>query len=210
MSSTTVQAIAPPIRRATLADVPALTRMLARAYQEDPVAVWMCRSQTLRPAVLEALYSARLRQLLSHREIWVVPELSSAAVWLPPGSSKTPVPRDAVLARSFLFHPSLLARLPLLAVGLMGVQRRHLPDPSHWYLSLLGTDPQAQGNGLGSSVLQPVLERCDIDGAPVYLETSKERNLGFYARYGFRVTGQLRLPRGPTMWLMWREPPTEP
>jgi ribosomal protein S18 acetylase RimI-like enzyme len=209
MESTTAKAVAPTIRRATAADVPALTGMFARAYHDDPVAIWLCRSQVLRPAELEALYRARLRQLLVHREIWVAPELSSAAVWLPPGNSKTSIPRDGGLIRRFLSHPRVLARLPLLAVGLAGVQRRHPRDPPHWYLSLLGTDPHAQGHGLGSAVLRPVLERCDSDGAPIYLETSKERNLGFYERYGFRVTGKLRLPRGPTMWLMWREPPIE-
>jgi ribosomal protein S18 acetylase RimI-like enzyme len=208
MKSMTGEATTPPIRRVMPADIPTLTRMLARAYHDDPVAIWVCGSEALRPAVLEGLYRARLRQLLAHHEIWVTPALSSAAVWLPPGSWKTPVPQDATLVRCFL-HPRLMARLPLLAVGLTAIQRRHPREPPHWYLSLLGTDPRAQGHGLGSAVLQPVLERCDTDGVGVYLETSKERNIDFYVRYGFRVTGELRLPRGPKMWLMWREPSIE-
>ena len=29
----------------------------------------------------------------------------------------------------------------------------------------------------------------------------------FYERHGFRVTGELSIPRGgPTLWLMWRDP----
>ncbi len=208
MCETAVQA-APRVRRATADDVPSLTRMLARAYHDDPVAIWLCGSPERRPALLEALYRARLRQLLGDREIWVAPELSSAAVWLAPGRAKAGVPRDGALARRLLSDPRLAARLPLLALGLARVQRRHPREPPHWYLSLLGTDPEAQGRGLGSAALRPVLERCDDDGAGVYLETAKERNLGFYERYGFRVTGRLRLPRGPAMWLMWREPRDE-
>jgi ribosomal protein S18 acetylase RimI-like enzyme len=208
--STAAQGAAPGIRRATAADVPPLTRMLARAYNDDPVAIWLCASAQRRPALLEALYRARLRQLLGDREIWVAPELSSAAVWLAPGRAKVGVPRDGPLIRRLLSDPRLVARVPLLAIGLARVQLRHPREPPHWYLSLLGTDPQAQGRGLGSAVLRPVLERCDHDRAGVYLETAKERNLGFYERYGFRVTGRLRLPRGPVMWLMWREPRVEP
>jgi len=59
-------------------------------------------------------------------------------------------------------------------------------------------------------VLQPVLERCDSDGVWAFLESSKERNIDFYARHGFRVLGELRLPRGPIMWPMWRDPVPRP
>jgi hypothetical protein len=55
-------------------------------------------------------------------------------------------------------------------------------------------------------VLGPVLEQCDADGVGAYLESSKERNIDFYARHGFRVTGEIQLLRGPTMWKMWRDP----
>jgi ribosomal protein S18 acetylase RimI-like enzyme len=98
--------------------------------------------------------------------------------------------------------------MPLIATGLLGMERRHPREKPHWYLAVLGTDPSAQGQGLGSAVLQPVLERCDTDGIGAYLESSKERNIDFYARHGFRVTGKIRLPRGPTMWPMWRDPRT--
>ena len=74
------------------------------------------------------------------------------------------------------------------------------------YLSIIGTDPAAQGRGVGSALLEPVLRQCDEDGIPAYLESSKERNVAYYARHGFRVRDELTLPRGPRMWLMWREP----
>ena len=55
--------------------------------------------------------------------------------------------------------------------------------------------------------MAPVLKRADRDGIPAYLESTKERNVGFYERRGFRVTGTITpAPDGPTMWCMWREP----
>jgi ribosomal protein S18 acetylase RimI-like enzyme len=106
-----------------------------------------------------------------------------------------------------LLDPRLLARAPFLAVGMRSMDRLHPQGPPHWYLSLLGTDPDAQGKGFGSAVLAPGLERCDAGGVGVYLESSKTRNLDFYARFGFQVTGELRMPSGgPTMWPMWRAP----
>lgn len=200
-----VKVTAPTIRRATEADVPSLTRMLGRAFFDDPLAVWACRSTLLRPVMLASIHCARLRQLLAHEEIWTTSDSSSAALWAPPGQWQTTLLQDAYLARDLL-HPRLVTRLPKLVLGLNRIQRRHPHKPSHWYLSLLGTDPDLQGHGLGSAVLQPVLEMCDGDGVGAYVESSRERNLDFYARQGFLVTGELRLPRGPRVWSMWRKP----
>jgi len=54
--------------------------------------------------------------------------------------------------------------------------------------------------------MQPVMEMCDREGVPAYLESSKERNIDFYSRFGFRVLEEVKLPRGPKMWPMWRDP----
>jgi hypothetical protein len=52
-----------------------------------------------------------------------------------------------------------------------------------------------------------VLERCDAEGLPAYLESSKASNVPFYERFGFRVTQDLQLaPDAPTLYGMWREP----
>jgi len=78
----------------------------------------------------------------------------------------------------------------------------------HWYLAVLGTDPPKQGRGIGSALLQPVLDRCDAEGAPAYLESSKESNVPFHRRHGFHVTEEVHLTGGPTVWTMWRDPRT--
>jgi ribosomal protein S18 acetylase RimI-like enzyme len=36
----------------------------------------------------------------------------------------------------------------------------------HWHLPFLGVDPKAQGLGMGSSLMSPLLERCDSEGVP--------------------------------------------
>ena len=86
------------------------------------------------------------------------------------------------------------------------MEMSHPSGPPHWYLAVLGTDPSAQGQGLGSAVLAPVLQRCDEDGVGAYLESSKESNIAFYSRHGFRLTGEVHLLKGPQMWKMWRDP----
>ena len=204
-----MSAAATTIRRARQDDVPALVHMLGRAFYNDPVMVWACRSGGLRPALLDAIDRARVRQLLAYEQTWTTSDCTSAALWTPPGRGQANFLDNAALARGLL-HPRLMACLPRLALGLVVMQRMHTSKPHHWYLSRLGTDPDVQARGHGSAVLHPVLEICDGGGVGAYLETAVERNLSFYARHGFRVNGEARLPRGPTIWGMWREPHAAP
>lgn len=186
--------------------MPALAGVLARAFFDDPVARWSCRSDALRPAVLRRFEHTRLRQLLAEDEVWTTDDCAAAALWTPPDRWRTTVREDIALSRGML-RPRLLPRMPMVVWGILGMERRHPEHPPHWYLAVLGTDPRRQGEGLGSGVLTPVLDQCDGDGIGAYLESSNERNNDFYARHGFRVTGEVRMPRGgPTIWTMWRDP----
>ena len=38
------------------------------------------------------------------------------------------------------------------------------PSADHWYLPMIGVDPNAQGRRLGSVLLQHALATCDADG----------------------------------------------
>jgi ribosomal protein S18 acetylase RimI-like enzyme len=195
----------PAVRRVTAEDVPALAVMLARAFWDDPAASWAWRPDHLRLRVLERFWAIRMRQLMGGEELWTTDELTSAALWAPPGAGHSTLRETAMLVPCFL-HPRLAVRGLLAGYGWDQLERAHPHDPQHYYLAVLGTEPDAQGQGLGSAVLGPVLEQCDHDQVGAYLESSKERNVAFYARHGFRVLSEFRLPRGPTMWRMWRDP----
>ncbi len=193
------------VRRAGAADLAVLAPMLARAFDDDPLIAWAAPRGTPRSWMAERFFAIRLRQLLPHGEIWMTAGGACAALWTPPECWKTTAREDLEISRSML-HPRLLRRVPLVAAGLLRVERRHRTQPPHWYLATLGTEPAHQGRGLGTAALAPVLEECDRDGIGAYLECTKERNVDYYARFGFRVTGEVRLPRGPSLWPMWRDP----
>ena len=81
------------------------------------------------------------------------------------------------------------------------------PEAPHWHLPFLGVSPEHQGHGLGSALMRPILERCDRERIPAYLEASTPRNRALYLRHGFVVLNEMRLPDGgPPLWRMWREP----
>lgn len=187
------------VRTATAADVPALAGALARAFHDDPVAEFAHPRPATRERRLAWFFTGRLRTLLADELCFCDAERRGAALWAAPDRWHVPAGEALRLLRL------LNRRAPLLAAGFGRVERLHPREP-HFYLAALGVEPAAQGRGLGSRLLQPMLERCDREGVPAYLESSKERNVAFYGRHGFRVTGETRFPLGPTLWLMWRDP----
>ena len=188
------------MRPARSGDAPDLAAALARAFFDDPVTVWANPSAAKRLRRTERFFLGRVRALLPHGLSFATDARDGAAVWSPPDGWQMGV-------REFLHDlPGFLSpHTPRVLRGMHGVERRH-PRAPHYYLSILGVDPPRQREGVGARLLGPILRRCDEEGVGAYLETGTERNVRFYSRHGFRVTDEVPLPGGPSMWLMWRNP----
>jgi GNAT superfamily N-acetyltransferase len=190
------------VRLARPDDFKPLAEMLARAFYDDPVTSWFYPDASRRMKHARRFFAIRQRQLAGQRLIYTTPERSGAALWAGPGRWREDL-RESLMLLPML--PVLLPRIVRSTHAVREIERRHPVQP-HYYLSVLGTEPQQQGGGIGSALLGPVLRRCDSDGVGAYLESSKESNVDFYARHGFAVTERIELPEGPPLWLMWREP----
>ena len=165
------------------------------------------RNPARREAGLRAFFGTQMRaDYLPFGGCYTTEGYSGSAIWAPAGK-----PMQTGLGGIF----ALLPVLPFVASNLRAtlhlltfIETKHPREP-HWYLATLGTAVEQQGRGVGGALLRPVLEHCDAEGIPCYLESSKERNVPFYRRHGFEVVEELPLPDdGPTLWTMWREPTT--
>jgi len=194
------------VERANKDDIPALVETLVRAFLDDPVACYMFSREQKRARALGSFFSIQLRQdYLRHGEVWTTTDRSGAAIWGPPSK-----PRPGMRELLHVF-PLLRELLPLShmreALKALFVVESHRPKVPHWYLATLGAEPTLQGRGIGTALMAPVLDRADANGEPAYLESSKARNVPFYARFGFEVTKELKAVEGaPPIWIMWREP----
>ena len=121
------------------------------------------------PAFFRSLLAA-----LPFGEVYTASEGRAAGDMEPTGH----VPDGLVQGHQTRRHdPRLVGlRLPTIAGGLLYFQSHH-PKERHWYLQMLGTQPDSQGKGVGSAIIAPVLEHCDRTGERIYLESSKERNI---------------------------------
>lgn len=196
----------PQVRVAGPDDIPAMAATLGRAFADDPI------FEFLLPGVAEAerarrsipFFAADTRIRVRTATAWTTPERVGAALWAPPGKWRTSI-ADAIRLAWPVIRGSRARALRALA-ALSSVEKVH-PRQPHWYLAVLGTDPEHRGQGFGAALMAPVLEQCDADGLPAYLESSKESNIPYYERHGFTVERELPLGKGgPSVWTMWREP----
>jgi GNAT superfamily N-acetyltransferase len=187
------------------ADVPAVVDMLVRAFTDDPVANFMFAGERRRTRGLRSFFTAQIRhQYLPFGHVYTNDELSGAAVWGSPDRERhgTQELLQMLPTAPFIVSSRMHRALRLL----FDIDGLHPREP-HWYLATLGTEPERQGHGVGSALIESMLGTIDEEGFPAYLESSKERNVPLYRRFGFEVIDEHHSAGdAPTIWRMWREP----
>ncbi len=192
------------VRKVTASDLPEVAEALAWSFYDDPIFSWIVPDDAGRVGKLDRGFDLFARRVwLPHDEAYTTDRLIGAAFWMPPRT----------------WHLGLLAQLrllPMMAVitrrdlprllrVLNAIEAKH-PHDDHYYLPLVGIAPEWQGRGFGSALLRPMVERCDRDGVPAYLEATSPRSRALYERQGFAVVEELRVKDSPPLWRMWRTP----
>lgn len=195
-------------------EIRAATAMLARAFDDSPLMVHCIPSDRTRPSILRSFFRAAIRDALPFDNVFAVrdgDQVLGAAVWLPPGAYPPSTMRQLRQMSGTLKLGPLAPRAIQPSLRYLRATEKVHPKATHWYLGVLGVEPEFQGKGLGGQLLQPILQRADTEGMPVYLETDKERNLAFYARYRFGLVETMYPdgPDAPEEWTMWRDPESD-
>jgi ribosomal protein S18 acetylase RimI-like enzyme len=192
------------VRAAAWADADALSATLARAFVDDPVTCHLIPNVGARATALPRMFKLLFKLGLPHGACFVTSGYEAVTLWRPPNGWHVHFWDYLVNA------PELLGIFGGGVFNVMNtmdrIEKLH-PQTPHWYLQTIGTDPAKQGKGFGSLILRNQLAVADAAGVPCYLESSKDTNLPIYKSFGFEVTGEIRIPNGPTLWPMWRKPP---
>lgn len=198
------------ITRLSASALPEAGEIQGRAFFHDPAFTFTFPDDAARRHRLPWLmgigvgYGSRFGDVLT-----TAGSMLGHAVWLPPG--ETSLSEERMGAVGFDEAPARMGADALKRFGdFMELVSRHherlVPAP-HWYLLILGVEPERQGQGIGSALIAPNLARADAEGLPCYLETAKERNVMFYRRHGFEVRDEENIPGGgPKVWMMVRQP----
>ena len=185
-----------------------------RGFYTDPFFEFLAPRARTRDRGLFFFFRTALRHLGPGGKVVTLRDADNrivgVAAWLAPGGYPQPL-RTQIAAVPGSFR-ALYRRPRALVDGtsyLNAVAKAH-PKAPHWYLYLLVVDPEIQGHGGGTMLLNDQLSGIDSDGVGAYLETQKHDNVAFYRRFGFDLVTHLQpVISGPPIHTLWRPGPLQ-
>jgi GNAT superfamily N-acetyltransferase len=192
------------VRTARAEGTAGVAAALADAFINDPVFTWLLPGGLWRKPRLRTMFAAEIQQyvLPNGGTVWTTSGYGGAVSELPPGAGE--MPSSFTGKEALQWMRAFGRRLALAGRVQRAMAERHLREP-HFYVRTVGVRTALQGQGVGSALMRPTLERADSAGLPAYIEASTRRSAALYERLGFVHIEVLELPAGgPPLWLMRR------
>ena len=190
-------------------DLGRLAEVAADAYEDYPLHNWFTGGKYDKKAS-KLIMQISLKTMTDDAIIYAdSEELNGFAVWLPfgfTGSKTLPFLFNGGL--SLILHSGLgiIGRLLTYETYAMNL-KKEFTDNYDWYLYNLSIKKDAQGKGIASKLMRPMLEFCDDEKMVAYLETNKEKNVSLYNHYGFELKKEELIPKTTvTHYAMVRQP----
>ncbi len=190
-------------RDLTVDDLDVLGEIMTDAFENDPAMGWIYDN----PRAVGAMMKILARSLyLPHGFGHILSGDEGATLWLPPGAKGDAGSMTMLKLAASAFRHAGLGGLRRIMAAADAAEAAHPKEP-HYYLFAIGVRSASQGKGLGKALMKPVLERCDTEAMPAYLESSSAANVPIYRSVGFEVVRELKMRAdSPTLYPMWREP----
>ncbi len=183
--------------------------VLARAFYDDPIFVHFIPDASERKNKLPYLIRFLTRYGISHGEVYAISSnMEGVAVWIPSEKAARTQWRMMVnggLSLYLKLGRKIVSRRRPVIDFISLIHRLHAPF-RHWYLELIGIDPELQGKGYAGILLKAMLARLDRENVPCFLETQNGNNVPIYQHYGFKVVENVVIPGTKLRhWAMLRE-----
>lgn len=178
-------------------DLDRLADIAADAYQDYPLHNWFTGGKYDKKAS-KLIMLISLKTMTEDAVIYAdSEEMNGFAVWLPIGftGSKT-IPFLVNGGLELILHsgPGIIGRLLTYETYAMNL-KKGFTDNYDWYLYNLSIKKDAQGKGIASKLLRPMLQFCDDERMIAYLETNKASNVDLYNHYNFELKKEELIPK---------------
>lgn len=193
------------IIKATPKEYEQMAKTLAQAFMNDPVINYILKPNIRKDQALQDMFLMIMRFMKERDELYFTENMEGVALWDPPDRWGLTFFQELSMVPT-LFRICGLSRLGRFNSVMTATKKVH-PSASHVYLFAIGVMPDLFGKGIGSQLMRHMLDRCDTEKVPAYLENTNEINTQFYLNHGFKITGEIQVSsEAPKILLMWRDP----
>ena len=178
-------------------DLDALAEIAKDAYIDYPLHNYFTKGK-YNPKVSKLIMKISLKTMFKDAVIYAdSEEMNGFAVFLPfgfTGSKTLPFILNGGLKLIFLAGPGIIVRLLKYEIFAMKLKRKYTNN-FDWYLYNLSVKKDAQGKGIASKLLKPMLKFCDDEKMVCYLETNNEPNVRLYNHFDFTLKEEVIIPK---------------
>jgi ribosomal protein S18 acetylase RimI-like enzyme len=188
--------------------VPEAAGVLARAFADNPgvLAVLDRHPAGARRTAFERISLGFLQAARQYGSVTAAVEqdrLAGVMLVYPPAAYPVPMIGQWLMAKPVLATgPRATWKFSCMASHMRRVHLR----TRHYFLFMIGIDPEDQGKGYGGRLLRRLNDLADRAGVDCYLETDKRESVSLYEHFGYRITRDDTIPAlgNLRMWTMTR------
>jgi ribosomal protein S18 acetylase RimI-like enzyme len=160
--------------------------ILSECFETNKSVNWIVKQDSKKKERIKHLMDYSFEACINIGQIYLTENLTGVII-CSDSHGKLPILEEAYLTAQFV----------LKVIGIDGIGKAlrreeyikqfHPKDEEFIYIWFIGLKKEEQGRGVGSAMLQEIIDRSNKEQIPIYLETSTHKNLSFYQKHGFEV-----------------------
>jgi len=199
-------------RQLTLSDTESAAQVISQAFINDPLISFMLPIKRTRIKTLYKFFRAYGEvNIKNNRGYGSGEPLQGIAYWKSPNQDNVSISVKSLslfLPLLLTFYPIGYFRAKAILQQIDSLHKKYTDEP-HYYLDNIGIIPDAQGKGIASKLIRPILEMADSQNVISYTDTVTHTNVALYEHFGFQCVEQSPIANtGITVWAL-RRPSTQ-
>lgn len=177
--------------RASYSDKDLVVDILSQSFNDNKSVNYIVKQDDKREQRLRSLMQYAFDVCHAFGDVFLSDDKKGCALILLPDKKQ-------LTFKSFIWNIELLVKCIGIANAKKAMRReakikKLQPKERVYYLWFIGVESHEQNKGIGTALLQGVIEKGELLNRVICLETSTLKNLPWYKKFGFRIYNELDL-----------------
>lgn len=177
------------MKRAKNSDKKLVTAILCKSFDDNKSVNYIIKQDRKRALRIKRLMEYSFSVCYLFGDVFLSDSRDACVLLLCPEKEKVTI--RSLLLDIGIFFSSLGVFNLIKAIRREAIIKKVHPSTAIYYLWFIGVEPSQQNKGVGSKLLEEVIEKGLSEKRTICLETSTLKNIPWYERHGFNVYKEL-------------------